>query len=207
MAATKETKILGINDLKICMIAEDTNTGGAGEGDYRLASTGGSADIIDVKGIQTLALTPTFIEKDLRGDEVVLDRYTKLDSINWSFTNAIMSLDALQLLLGGQTVASGTGTDESQTFTLRGLDLPKYFYLEAQSLYSDAGDVHVVLYKCKASKVDYELKGEDYAVVSVSGMAIPTTHAFGSAYGGKVKDVVINETAKAINAASLASLI
>jgi hypothetical protein len=201
MAATKETKILGINDLKICVIAEDSDA------DYRLESTGGQADIIDVKGIQTLSLTPTFIEKDLRGDEVVLDRYTKLDTISWSFTNAIMSLDALKVLYGGAIVASGTGSDESQTFTLRGLDLPNYFYMEAQTLYTDAGDVHVVLYKCKASKVDYELKGEDYAVVSVSGMAIPTQFAFGSAKGGKVKDVVINETAKVINATSLASLI
>jgi hypothetical protein len=201
MAATKETKILGINDLKICVIAEDTDA------DYRLSSTGGNAEIIDVKGIQTLSLTPTFVEKDLRGDEVILDRYTKLDSISWSFTNAIMSLDALKVLYGGDIVASGSGTDETQTFTLRGLDLPKYFYMEAQTLYSDAGDVHVVLYKCKASKVDYELKGEDYAVVSVSGMAIPTTYSFGSARGGKVKDVVINETAQVIDAASLASLI
>ncbi len=201
MAATKETKILGINDLKIVLIAEDSDA------DYRLESTGGSADVIDIKGIQTLSLTPTFIEKDLRGDEVVLDRYSKLDTINWSFTNAIMSLDAFKVLYGGDIVASGTGSDETQTFTLRGLDLPKYFYMEAQTLYTDAGDVHVILYKCKASKIDYELKGEDYVSISVSGMAIPTQNTFGSTKGGKIKDVVINETAKNITAASLGSLI
>lgn len=199
--ATKETKLLGINDLKIVMIADDSDN------DYRLESTGGSADVIDIKGIQTLSLTPTFIEKDLRGDEVVLDRYSKLDSINWSFTNAIMSLDAFKVLYGGEIVLSGSGSAETQTFTLRGLDLPKYFYMEAQTLYSDAGDVHVVLYKCKASKIDYELKGEDYALVSVSGMAIPTQYKFGSAQGGKIKDVKINETATAINASSLSTLI
>lgn len=196
MAVTKETKLLGINDLKICLIDEDTDT------DYRLASTGGSADLVDIKGIQTLALTPTFIEKDLRGDEVVLDRYSKLDTINWSFTNAIMSMDALKVFLGGEIV----GTTTSQTYTLRGLDLPNYFYLEAQTLYSDAGDFHVILYKCKASKVDYELKGEDYAIVSVSGMAIPTQHTFGES-SGRMKSVVTNQNATAINAASLASLI
>jgi hypothetical protein len=196
MAITKETKILGINDLKLVRITQDDAT------DYAVSSTGGSADIIDLRGIQTLALTPAFIEKDLRGDEVVLDRYTKLDNIGWSFTNAYMSLEALNVLLGGSVVAAGTGTTESNTYTLRGADLPLYFCLEAQTKYTDAGDVHVRLYKCKASKVDYELKGEDYAVVSVSGIAIPTLYEFGG-NGGKVKDVVINETATAITFSDL----
>jgi hypothetical protein len=194
MAITKETKILGINDLKIVLITKDEDIPDG----FEIHSTGGLANVIDLKGIQTLALTPAFIEKDLRGDEVVLDRYTKLDNIGWSFTNAIMSLDALNVLLGGNTVAGGSGTTETQTFTLRGADLPKYFVLEAQTKYTDAGDVHVRLYKCKASKVDYELKGEDYAIVSVSGIAIPTQFQF-SGNGGKIKDVVINETATAIS--------
>lgn len=196
MPITKETKILGINDLKIALIAVDDDS------DFAVSSTGGSADVIDIKGIQTLALTPSFIEKDLRGDEVVLDRYTKLDNIGWSFTNAYMSLDALGLLLGGATVAGGSGVNESQTYTLRGQDLPKYFVLQAQTKYTDAGDVQVRLYKCKASKVDYELKGEDYATVSVSGIAIPTQFQF-AGNGGKIKDVIINETATPISFADL----
>jgi hypothetical protein len=118
-----------------------------------------------------------------------------------------MSLEALNILLGGGIIAGGTGTAETQTYTLRGADLPRYFVLQAQSKYTDAGDVQVRLYKCKASKVDYELKGEDYAIVSVSGMAIPTQYKFGSAQGGKIKDVKINETATAIDASSLATLI
>ena len=196
MAITKETKILGINDLKISPIAVDDDN------DFAVSSTSGSADVIDIKGIQTLALTPAFIEKDLRGDEVVLDRYTKLDNIGWSFTNAIMSLEALNILLGGGIIAGGTGTAETQTYTLRGADLPRYFVLQAQSKYTDAGDVQVRLYKCKASKVDYELKGEDYAIVSVSGIAIPTQFQF-AGNGGKIKDVIINETATAISFADL----
>lgn len=193
MPAIKETKILGINDLRVVRITQDDAAA------FEIAQSGSpaTASSVDMRGIQTLALTPAFIEKELRGDEVVIDRYTKLDMINWSFTNAIMSLDALRELLGGTITASGTGTDETQTYTLKGTDLPYYFVLEAQTKYTDVGDVHVRLYKCKANKVDYELKGEDYAVVSVSGMAIPTQ------YDGKVKDVVINETAKNIDFSDL----
>jgi hypothetical protein len=195
MAITKETKILGINDLRVIRVQNDNDAG------FDVASTGGApVGVVDIKGIQSLSLTPKFIEKDLRGDEVVLDRYTKLDSIDFSFSNAYLSLDALSTLLGGSVVAGGTGTAETQKYTLSGNSgIAGYFILEAQTLYTDAGDVHVRLYKCKINKFDYELKGEDYATVSVSGMAIPTQFAFGGAVGGKIKEVTINETATAIS--------
>lgn len=303
MALTKETKLLGINDLKVIRVANDDDAL------FNVASSIGVATgVVDIKGIQSLSLTPKFIEKDLRGDEVVLDRYTKLDSIDFSFSNAYLSLDALSTLLGGSVVAgqeaglkeeyvisidsgataggnitvtlagngavivytvavanadtraqiatkianqintqagsiynattnednveivakvvgvktgtpalafatntgsgvltrtvvgTNSGTGETQKYTLTGNGgIAGYFVLEAQTLYSDAGDVHVRLYKCKISKFDYELKGEDYATVSVSGMAIPTQYSFGGATGGKIKEVTINEVATAIS--------
>ena len=195
--AVKETKILGINDLRLCRIVQDDSAG------FKLKKvSGGSArDVIDLPGVQTLSLTPTFVEKELRGDEVVLDKYTKLDSINWSFTNAIMSLDALSALLGGAVSTSGS----NQVFTLTGLDLPYYFVLEGQAEYTSeaGGDIHVRLFKAKANKVDYELKGEDYCVVSVSGMAIPTSYVWSGENGGRVKTVTINDTITAINFSDL----
>jgi hypothetical protein len=303
MALTKETKLLGINDLKVIRIQNDNDAG------FDVASALGVASgVVDIKGIQSLSLTPKFIEKDLRGDEVVLDRYTKLDSIDFSFSNAYLSLDALSTLLGGSVVAgqeaglkeeyvasidtapsaggditvtlagngsavvytvtilatdtraqvagkiankintqtsspyvattnednveivakvvgvktgspsiafatntgsgvltrtvvgTNSGTGETQKYTLTGNGgIAGYFVLEAQTLYSDAGDVHVRLYKCKISKFDYEMKGEDYATVSVSGMAIPSQYAFGGTTGGKIKEVTINEVATAIS--------
>ena len=198
MAITKETKLLGINDLKVIRIQNDNDNG------FDVASLTGSAiGVVDIKGVQSLALTPKFVEKDLRGDEVVLDRYSKLDSIDFSFSNAYLSLDALAVLFGGtiaDVVAGGSGTTETQTYTMTGANVPGYFVLEAQTLYSDAGDVHVRLFKCKINKFDYEMKGEDYATVSVSGMAIPTQYDFGNAASnGKIKEVKINETATAIS--------
>jgi hypothetical protein len=46
------------------------------------------------------------------------------------------------------------------------------------------------------------MKGEDYATVSVSGMAIPSQYAFGGTTGGKVKEVAINEAVTAISFAN-----
>ena len=77
----KESVILGINDAKIFPIITDdasTLTYGAG---------------VDVPGITSLKLTPTFIEKQLKGRSGV-DTY-KLEQIDWSIEHGVVSLDAL----------------------------------------------------------------------------------------------------------------
>lgn len=179
VAIATQSIVLGINDLKIAKLTADSGASPT------------YATSIDVPAVQGFSLTPNFTEKELRGDEAVIDSYTKLDSINFQFTSGKMSLDALAVLLGGTLTAGGTTPAQTQTYSLKSTDVPNFFKIETQSKYAEVGDAHVVLYKCKASKVDYELKGEDYAVVTVSGKAIPATS------NSKVKDIVFNETAVA----------
>lgn len=176
MTVPTETKVLGINDAKIFELLTDTS------------ETLTYDTPVDVPGIRRLRVSPSFVEKELRGDEAVLDTYSKLESIEWSFENAKISLDALAILLGGEV----TGDTGKQTYTLKSDDVPAYFKLVGKADYTDAGDIHVVLYKCKATSVEYELQGEEYAVVTASGKAIGTVN------NKKVKDVIINETATEI---------
>lgn len=177
MTLAKETVILGVDDAKISAIAVDDSSAL----NYDAA--------IDVPGITSIKLTPNFVEKELRGDETILDQYSKLESIDWSFENSIMSLDVLAILIGGTVTANGVTPNRSQTYKLNKTDKPKYFKLEGKSDYTDMGDAHVVLYKCKASKAEYSFVGEDYAKVSASGKAIGTKN------NGDIKDLVFNETA------------
>lgn len=172
-----ESVVLGINDAKIAEITEDS----AANLTY---DTG-----IDVPGIKEIKVSPNFAEKKLKGDEKTLDYYTKLEDIDWSFSNAKLSLDVLAVLLGGVVAEGGTTPNITQTYSLSGADTPKYFKLEGKTDYADVGDVHLILYKCKASKVEYTFIEEDYAIVSASGKAIATTH------DDAVKDIVFNETA------------
>ena len=83
MPLAKESVILGINDAKIFPILVDDST----------TLTYGTA--VDVPGITSLKLTPTFIEKQLKGDESVIDTYAKLEQIDWSIEHGVVSLDAL----------------------------------------------------------------------------------------------------------------
>jgi hypothetical protein len=184
MPLAKESVILGINDAKMFPLITDDST----ELAYGTA--------VDNPGVTSLKITPSFVEKELRGDESILDQYSKLDFIDWSFENSILSLDALAILIGGTVTPEGTTPNQTQTYKLNKSDKPGYFKLEGKSDYTDVGDVHVVLYKCKANKVEYSFVGEDYAKVSAGGRAIPTKN------NGDIKDIVFNETAVDITTGS-----
>ena len=183
MTLSKQTIVLGIDDAKIFELTADT----AGSLTY------GSA--VDVPGIQNVQLSPAFTEKGLKGDEKIMDYYIKLDLIHWAFHSAKVSLDVLAILEGGSISSTGTTPNEVHTYSVSDSSTPKYFKLEAKANYSagEVGDFHLKLYKCKANSVDVQYSTQDYAIVSASGIAIPTIN------NSKIKDYVINETATAIS--------
>jgi hypothetical protein len=180
MPLTKITKSLGIDDCKIAPLTADTAE----------ALTYGS--LVDVPGIQNLKYSANVDEKELEGDEVILDYYSKLKSFDFSVEHALISLDALAALFDTAAVATGETPNQVQTLDILGSDVPGYVKIEGQVKYGDTGDHHVVFWKAKLSKFEVENKGKDYATVSFSGKAIPTVN------NSKLFSIVLNETAAAI---------
>ena len=183
MALSKQSVILGVDDVKIFEVTEDSST----------ALNYGSA--VDIPGIQRIDLSPNFTEKGLKGDGKILDYFIQLDTIGFSFDSAKMDLDALAILEGGTLTTSGTSPDEVHTYSVSADSTPKYFKLEGKADYTGgaAGDFHFTLFKCRANSVSVEYKTQDYAIVSATGIAIPTTN------DGKIKEYQVNETAAAIS--------
>jgi len=186
MTLTKEAGLLGLDDVKIFEVTADTSS----------TLTYGSA--VDVPSLQSIDLSPNYIQKPLMQDEEVDGFYTKLQSISWSFSNVKVSFDVLNILEGGSI--SYNASPEKQILSLYDTSTPKYFKLEGKINYSPdtIGDFHLVLYKCKALSVHVDYKAQNYAIVSASGIAIPTINS--SVLGGrKIRDYVINATATAIS--------
>ena len=182
MALSKQSVILGVDDVKIFELTGDTST------NLNYSSA------VDVPGIQRIDLAPNFTEKGLKGDGKILDYYIQLDTIGFSFDSAKMDLDALAILEGGTLATEGTSPNETHTYSVSAESTPKYFKLEGKADYTGgaAGDFHFTLFKCKANSVTVEYKTQDYAIVSATGIAIPTTN------DGKIKEYKVNETAAQI---------
>jgi len=180
MTLTKETLVLGIDDAKIFKLLTDSSA--------ELSYDGG----VDIPGITKLDLEVVVESKKLKGDGKVLDVWVRIESAKWSWENVKIPLDALAILSGGNVTASGATPSQKQKFSLRSSNTPpNYFKLEAKSDYTDAGDVHYIMYKCKVDSLKVSVIGDDYATVSVSGEAIPTENTLGEG----ILDIDINETA------------
>lgn len=184
---SKQAVILGVDDVKISELEADSSL----DLDYGTA--------LDVPGIQRINLSPNFTEKGLKGDGKILDYFIQLDTIGFSFDSAKVDLSVLALLEGGTltTTTTGTAPNEVQTvhkYSVGTTSTPKYFKIEGKSNYTggEAGDFHFSLFKCRANSVTVEYKTEDYAIISVTGIAIPTTN------NGQIKEYVINKVASEI---------
>lgn len=183
MAISKQTIVMGIDDAKIFALTADNSS----------SLTYGTA--ISAPSIQKIELTPSVTEKGLKSDEKTLDYYVKTDYLNWAFNSVQISLDVLAILEGGTVTTAGTAPNQVYTYSINQSSIPQYFKLEAKANYSAGavGDFHLKMYKCKANNVDIQYMANDYAIVSATGIAIPTIN------NGNIKDYVINETATAIS--------
>lgn len=183
MTISNQSVVLGIDDAKIFQLTADGS------------STLAYGNAISVPGIQKLEITSQVTETALKSDEKVLDYYVNTDYISWAFYSAKISLEALSILEGGTLTLGGASPSQAYTYSIGKTSLPNYFKLEAKANYTAGanGDFHLKLFKCKSNNVDIQYLANDYAIVTATGVAIPTT------FDGKIKDNVINETATAIS--------
>lgn len=155
----------------------------------------------DVPGMQSISFKPDFLSKELRGDDCILDRYSKIEAVSGSIKHAKVSFYVLGILLGGTANISTSGStpNEKMSYVAHGNDTPSYWKLEAQIAYKGGddtagGDMHLTLHKAKVTSFSQEYQSDDYAVISFDWQAIPTT------YDDHLFTLEENETAVAISA-------
>lgn len=178
----------GLADAKISPLTADT------------AATLTYGTAYDVPGIQSISFNPDFLDKELRGDDMILDQYTKLESISGTVKHAKVSFSVLDTIMGGTVSDSGSTPNEKRTYELLGTDTLGYWKIEGQVAYkggeSTGGDFHITFHKAKITKFQQEYTSEDYAQISFDFKAIATT------YNSKIFTAEENETAVSISAGS-----
>ena len=187
MTISHKTALLGVDDLKIFPITNDSE-------ESFTVSEG-----IDVPGVRQISLTFEIEQKELTGDEKTLAISSKIKSVTFNSEYAELSLDVLSALSGGSVSSAGNGDSESASFSFSDGDLPKYFQLQAKINGTDSivgGDCHIVIYKCKASAIPINGVQSDFATYTFDGKGVFTEHKFG-ADTPKAKLVDINFNAKA----------
>ena len=192
MTISHKTALLGVDDLKIFPVTNDT-------ADSYTVSAG-----IDVPGVRQISLTFEIDQKELTGDEKTLAVSSKIKSVTFNSEYAELSLDVLAALSGGSVSTSGSADTESATFSFSDGDLPKYFQLQAKINGTDSivgGDCHIILYKCKASAIPINGVQNDFATHTFDGKGVFTEYKFGSTSPkAKLLDINFNAKAKELSA-------
>jgi hypothetical protein len=106
----------------------------------------------DVPRIRRVELNVVRDSANLEGDDVTVAVQTFAKRMEGSIEAGGINLAVLAVLEGG-TVEATTGTMPNRvtTYKVQGSDVEGYFQLIAQAIGNDGGDVHLRVYKCKAT--------------------------------------------------------
>ncbi|MDX3074622.1 phage tail protein [Streptomyces sp. MI02-7b] len=187
MPISRVTKVYSVGDAKISPLTSDPAGGPAVYG-----------TLLDVPGIQEMAISGDVEVKQLRGDNGKLATNVTITNIQVAVTHAKLSLDVLKAIIGGTVTDTGTTPAQKSAWDLTQANatLPP-FKLEGVTPPNGVdivgGDLHWTLHKLTLSAFpDLGFANEDYRVSSFTADADPLIA------DGKWISAVLNETAVAL---------
>jgi hypothetical protein len=157
-----------------------------------LAADGTPGTMVDLPASRTLSWTDTADFEELRGDDIVQAERENGATVEWDLEQGGISLDAYAVMAGGETTTSGVTPNVVTTYKKVAADRRPYFRIDGQVISDSGGDVHLVIYKAKATgDIGGEFTEGSFELTSASGRGYPDA-------AGDLYDIVQNETETAI---------
>jgi hypothetical protein len=123
---------------------------------------------------RTFTFTETEAFEELQGDDMTVASHGAGPTVDWELEAGGMSFDAYKIMAGGVTTLTGTSPTSVKKYTKLTSDSRPYFQVEGQAISDSGGDVHSVVYRCKANG---DLEG------SFNNGSFSLTKAKGKGYG------------------------
>lgn len=161
------------------------------------SATGALGTAIDLPVARTFSFAENEDFETLQGDDTVVASVGSGPTVAWELESGGLPFEAFRTMAGGTITETGTTPNQKKVFSKLTTDRRPYFQAEGQAISDSGGDVHGIVYRCKA---DGDLEGEfgngAFFLLSASGTGFGDT--VGTAPTGKLYDFVQNETAVAI---------
>ena len=181
MPLTTHALPFGLRDVKLKPIS-DANVVGAA---------------IDLPVARTFSFSDSEDFETLQGDDRTAASVGSGPTATWELESGGLPFEAYKVMSGGTITETGTAPAQKKVYSKLVTDARPYFQTEGQAISDSGGDVHGVLYRCKA---DGDLEGEwangSFFLLSASGSAFGDT--VGVSPTNKLYEFVQNETAVAI---------
>ncbi len=175
----------GLRDVKITPYTDLTRTVLAGSS-------------IDLPNAQTFTWTETEDYEDLRGDDALQTSHGKGPVVTWDLESGGLSFEAWAAVAGGIVTTTGVTPNQIKTHRKSVLDVRPFFKVEGQAISDSGGDVHGVVYACRATgDLKAEMKDGTFMVPAMSGKGFGSKLLSGPPVN-TAYDWVQNETAVSI---------
>lgn len=149
---------------------------------------------VDVPRIRTVDLGVESDSTELEGDDVRVAVHSFGKRMTGSIESGGLNLDTLVVLEGGSVSTTGVTPNRITTYIVRGNQSQGYFKIIGQMYGDDAGDLHLIAYKVKAtSGPNYSFTNGEFALTTCDLEAV-----FNGESPSKLYDLVSHETITAI---------
>lgn len=137
---------------------------------------------------------------ELRGDDKKITSRGQGANVSWEMEAGGYKADVIKAIYGHALTETGTTPAQVSRLRRTANDSRPFFKAEGQALSDNGGDVHIVLYRCRATgDFDGEFADGQWYLSNASGEAFPSVLASPGGIAGTdvLYDIIQNETVTA----------
>lgn len=163
-------------------------------------------DTYDLPAARTLSYTDSEDFTDLRGDDTVITRRGSGPNVAWTMESGGLRFAVVAAMFGHTLTETGTTPAAVKTLRRTTADVRPFFQAEGQAMSDTGGDVHAILYKCRATEqLEFSMTDGEFYLYNPGGTAFGlVAQRTGPPIipAGTIYDHIFNETTTAIAAAT-----
>jgi hypothetical protein len=164
---------------------------------YPLAADWSLGTGVDLPVARVFTFSDTEAFTELTGDDTTQASHGAGPVVEWELEAGGISLAAYQVMAGGAIVRTGVTPNIKDTFTKLTTDSRPYFQVEGRAISDSGGDVHTIVYRCKAdSNLEGTFEGGNFFLTKGKGKGYGDN--VGASPTFKLYQFVQNETGVAI---------
>lgn len=154
-----------------------------------------TANAVLLPAARTFSFSETEDFEELTGNDTTVASHGAGAVVEWDLEGGGISLEVWKILAGGTVTISGTTPATKKVYSKLTTDARPYFQVEGRSISDSGGDVHGLVYRCKADgDLEAEFSGGSFTLTSASGKG------YGRLTDDKLYDFIHNETPEVLTA-------
>jgi hypothetical protein len=183
MAINNPALPYGLRDVKLTPVNADGSLGAS----------------LDLPVARVFTFNETEAYTDLQGDDQTVASHGAGPTVDWELEAGGISLAALQIIAGGTLTSTGTTPNGQLKLSKKTTDARPYFQVEGQAISDSGGDMHAVVYRCKATgDIEGQFQNGQFMLSKCKGKGYGNN--VGTSPNFNLWDWIVNESVNAIPA-------